>query len=120
LGRIFKKIAPKIGASVVIEPEWRSVGQIIFGNGRKRYFMGSTLDLNSVGASDVAKDKGYAAFFMKRMGYPVASGDAFFSSKHCRAIGSRKNVDAAYRYAKKIGFPVVVKPNSGSQGVGPR
>lgn len=118
LGQIFQKIAPKIGAVIVIEPEWQVVGQIIFKNGRRRYFRGSTLDLNPVGASDIAKDKDYAAFFMKRMGYPAAPGKAFFSSELCRTIGSKNNIDAAYRYAAKIGFPVVVKPNSGTQGVG--
>jgi D-alanine-D-alanine ligase-like ATP-grasp enzyme len=118
LGQIFRKIAPKLGATILIEPEWRVVGQITFKNGRRRYLRGSTLDLNPVGASDIAKDKDYAAFFMKRMGYPTVPGKTFFSREHCHAIGSRRDIDAAYRYAAKIGFPVVVKPNSGSQGVG--
>ena len=118
LGKIFQKLAPKIGAKIVIEPEWKIVGQIIFKNGRNRYFRGSTLDLNPVGASDLAKDKDYANFFMKRMGYPTVPGKTFFSAEHARAMGSRRNIDAAYRYAVKLGFPVIVKPNSGSQGVG--
>lgn len=117
LGKIFRKIAPKIGATIVIEPEWNIVGQIVFRNGRKRYFRGSTLDLNPVGASDIAKDKDYANFFMKRMGYPTVPGKTFFSNDWCRAIHSRRNIDAAYRYAAKIGFPVFIKPNSGSQGI---
>ncbi|MBI1838867.1 MAG: cyanophycin synthetase [Candidatus Colwellbacteria bacterium] len=118
LGEVFRKLASKIGATVVMEPEWNFVGQITFKNGRRRYFRGSTIDLNPVGASDIAKDKDYAAFFMKRMGYPTVPGKTFFSSEFCRAIGSRRNIDSAYRYAMRIGFPVVVKPNSGSQGVG--
>jgi D-alanine-D-alanine ligase-like ATP-grasp enzyme len=117
LGKIFRAIAPKIGARIVIEPEWNIVGQIIFKNGRKRYFRYSTLDLNPVGASDVAKDKDYANFFMKKMGYPTIPGTTFFSKQWADAIGSKKKIDAGYRYAKKIGFPVIVKPNSGSQGV---
>lgn len=116
LGKIFRKLAPKLGAAIVIEPAWNVVGQIIFKNGRKRYFRGSTLDLNPVGASDIAKDKDYANFFMKRMNYPTVPGRTFFSNDWCRAIHSRRNIDAAYRYAKKIGFPVFIKPNSGSQG----
>jgi D-alanine-D-alanine ligase-like ATP-grasp enzyme len=118
LGKIFRKIAPKIGAKIVIEPKWKIVGQIIFKNGRKRYFRGSTLDLNPVGASDLAKDKDYANFFMKRMGYSTIRGKTFFSAEHAHGLGSRRNIDAAYRYAVKLGFPVIVKPNSGSQGVG--
>lgn len=116
LQQIFRKLAPKLGATVVTELEWKVVGQIIFKNGRKRYFRGSTLDLNPVGASDIARDKDYAAFFMKRMGYPTVPGKSFFSAIHCKAIKSGRNIDAAYHYAKSIGFPVIVKPNSGSQG----
>jgi D-alanine-D-alanine ligase-like ATP-grasp enzyme len=118
LGQILCKIAPKIGATIVIEPEWGYVGQIMFKNGRKRYFRDSTIDLNPIGASDIAKDKDYANFFMKRMGYATVPGKTFFSAAWCRAIGSRRGIDAAYHYAVQMGFPVIVKPNSGSQGVG--
>lgn len=116
LGTIFKKIAPLIGATVLMEPEWNIVGQITFQNGRRRYFRYSSMDLNSLGASDVAKDKAYAAFFMEKMGYPVPVGQTFFSKRWASAIGSKRDIDAAFRYASKIGFPVIVKPNSGSQG----
>ncbi len=118
LGQIFRKIAPKIGATIVMEPTWNVVGQIAFKNGRKRYFRGSILDLNPVGASEIAKDKDYAAFFMKNMGYATVPGQAFFSADLCHGIRSRRNIHAAYRYAVRTGFPVIVKPNSGSQGIG--
>ena len=57
---------------------------------------------------------------MRTMGYPTVPGSkTFFSDAWGKAIGSpRRNIDAAYRYAKKLGFPVIVKPNSGSQGKG--
>lgn len=120
LGRVLTKIAPRIGAKVVMEPEWNIVGQIIFKSGRKRYFRYSSLDLNSLGASEVAKDKDYANFFMQKMGYPIIpNSKTFFKNDWAQAIGQpRRNLDAAYLYAKKIGFPVIVKPNSGSQGSG--
>lgn len=118
LGRLFQKIAPRIGATVVIEPEWRIVGQITFKNRRRRYFRYSSIDVNTLGASEIAKDKDFANFFMKRMGYPTIPGRTFFSDELCEIIGSHRNRDAAYRYARNIGLPVIVKPNSGSQGIG--
>lgn len=119
LGQVLQKIAPRIGAVVIMEPEWDIVGQIIFKNGRKRYFRYSSLDINTLGASEIAKDKDYANFFMKRMDYSTIIGKTFFSKDWAKAIGSRRNIDAAYQYAQKtIRFPVIVKPNSGSQGVG--
>ncbi len=118
LPQLLKKIAPTIGARVYIEPEWGVAGQITFRDGKKRYFRYNTLDLNPVGSSDIAKDKDYANIFMKRMGYPTVTGKAFYSNDWCKQIGSKQDIRAAYRYARKLGFPVVVKPNEGSHGTG--
>ena len=118
LAKILQRLAPKIGARVTLEPEWKIAGQIRYKDGRNRYFRYNTLDLNPVGAADISKDKDYAAFFMRRMGYPAVAGKTFFSQEWCRAIGSRRDGKAGLRFAKRIGFPVIVKPNSGSQGVG--
>jgi len=54
------------------------------------------------------------------MGYPVIPGEVFFTQRWCKSVGSRRGPAAAYRYAKRIGFPVIVKPNSKSQGLGVR
>jgi D-alanine-D-alanine ligase-like ATP-grasp enzyme len=118
LARVLQKIAPRIGASVLIEPEWEVVGQITFKSGNHSYFRYNTLDLNPMGGSEIARDKDYSNFFMEKMGYSIVPGSkTFFSDSWGRAIGSpRRNIDAAYNYAKKLGFPVIVKPNSGTQG----
>lgn len=118
LPQLLKKIAPRLGAKVFVEPEWGIAGQIEFRGGKKRYFRYNTLDLNPVGASDIAKDKDYAAFFMRKMNYPAVRGKAFFSDSWAKALGSRRNIHAAYAYAQKLGFPLVVKPNGGSHGQG--
>ncbi|MDO8514357.1 MAG: cyanophycin synthetase [bacterium] len=123
LAKMLQRLAPKVGARVVLEPEWNIAGQIHYPGGKgkrasNRYFRYNTLDLNSVGASDISKDKDYANFFMHKMGYPTIIGRTFFSDEWCETIGSRRDIRAGYRYAKSLGFPVVVKPNSGSQGVG--
>ena len=116
LGPLLAKLAPHIGATVIIEPVWGIVGQIAFPNGRKRYFRYNSLDLNTLGASEVAKDKDYANFFLARAGYPVIPGKPFYSKAWSETIGIPYDADAAYEYAKELSFPVVVKPNSGSQG----
>lgn len=120
LGSMLKELASEIGASVLMEPGWGIVGQITFKSGRRSYFRYNTLDLNPMGASEIARDKDYANFFMKAMGYRIVPGSkAFFSDSWAKAINSpNRNIDAAYRHAQKLGFPVIVKPNSGSQGSG--
>ena len=118
LGQVLQKIARKIGATVLIEPDWNIVGQVTYQSGQRRYFRYSSLDINRLGSSDIAKDKGWATFFMEKMGYRVIPGKTFYSDGWAKAIGSRDDVRAGYRYAQKLGFPVIVKPNSGSQGMG--
>lgn len=120
LGKILCNIAPRIGASVLMEPKWNIVGQITFSSGRRSYFRHSTLDLNPMGSSEIAKDKDHSNFFMKSMGYSVVPGsEIFFSDDWASVIGvPNRNIKAAYQHALKLGFPVVVKPNSGSQGAG--
>ena len=122
LGVMLEKLAPKIGACVVMEPEWNIVGQILFKNGRKRYFRYSALDLNPHGSSLLAKDKDYANFFMSKMGYPAIAGRTFYSNDWAKTIESKRNIDTGYAYAKKLSKnfsqPVIVKPNNGQQGRG--
>lgn len=120
LGRLLQKIAPRIGATVLIEPVWGIAGQITFKDGQRSYFRYNTVDLNPMGGSEIAGDKDYADFFMGQMGYPVVPGSrTFFSDEWAAAVGMpKRTIDAGYRYAKRLGFPVVVKPNSGSQGEG--
>src|SRR3989338_5881083 len=123
LAKLLKRLGSRIGASVLVEPVWGIAGQITFPgqagrSGKKSYFKYNTLDLNPVGASDIARDKDYANFFMGKMGYPTVRGKSFFSDEWCEAVGSKRNIHAAYRYAQTLGFPVVVKPNSGSHGNG--
>ncbi len=120
LGQMLRKIAPRIGARVATEPEWGIVGQITFKSGKHRYFRYNTLDLNPVGSSDIAKDKDYSSYLMGRMGYPIIpSSRTFFSDEWADAIGSlNRSINDAYYHAQNLGFPVIVKPNSGSQGSG--
>ncbi|OGL78196.1 hypothetical protein A3E39_02990 [Candidatus Uhrbacteria bacterium RIFCSPHIGHO2_12_FULL_60_25] len=115
-----ERLAKKMGIEVHVEPMWGYVGQIVLPDGRKRYFRNTNLDLNGLGASEIARDKAYADHFLRRMGYPIISGEVFYTPRWCKSIGSRRGPDAAYRYAKRIGFPVIVKPNSKSQGSGVR
>ncbi|MCX6751979.1 MAG: cyanophycin synthetase [Candidatus Nomurabacteria bacterium] len=117
LTKLVKKLAPKIGAKVVIEPEWGIVSQIIYPNGVVRSLRMYSLDLNHIASSDIAKDKGYAKFFMEKRGYPVAPGVAVLKNSWAKAIKSKKNTSFGIKCAEKIGYPLITKPNSRSQGV---
>lgn len=118
LTQLVSNLAPKVGASVVVEPEWGVASQIIYKNGVVRSVFRYAFDLNSIASADIAKDKGYAKYFMEKKGYPVAEGTTILEEKWARTIKGKRNLDFAKKYIKKIGFPAMVKPNSKSQGVG--
>ncbi len=117
VSKLFKKLAKRAGVKINVEPHWQVVGQIVTSDGKRRYYRNTCFDINTLGSTEIAKDKGYASYFMAGMGYPVIPGQAFFSEKWCAQVRSKHNIDMAYRYACKLGFPVFVKPNSKSQGV---
>lgn len=114
--KLFKKLSSQAGVKIVSEPQWGMVGQIITSDGKVRYYRNTCFDINTLGATEIAKDKDYASYFMAKLGYPVIHGEAFFSEGWAKKVKSKRDIDMAYRYAVKIGFPVFVKPNSKSQG----
>lgn len=114
---IIEKVAKDMGVEVHIE-SWGYAGTLVLPDGRTRYFRGASFDLNTLGASEIAKDKDYAAYFLKRLGYPVPEGTTFFAPKWAAVLGSERTADAACAYAAELGWPVIVKPNSRSQGRG--
>ena len=118
LTQLIKKLAPRIGARVVIEPEWGIVAQIIYKNGVVRSLRYLSLDLNPIASSDIARDKDYAKFFMAKRGYPVAEGKTIFKDSWAKTVNSNRKIPFGITYAKKLGYPVIVKPNSQSQGFG--
>lgn len=115
---IISEVAQSLGLTVEVEPEYHYAGQIKTPDGRIFYFKNTNFDLNGQGAAEVAQDKGYAAYFMNKLGYSVPRGDTFYSDRWCSIIKSDKNTAAAIEYANKLGYPLFVKPNSRSQGVG--
>lgn len=114
---IIEKVARDLGVEVRIEP-WGFVGVLVLKDGRKRYFRGASFDLNTLGSSEVARDKDYAAYFLKQFGYPVPEGKSFFSESWAEVLSSDQRAEAACAYAEALGWPVIVKPNSRSQGRG--
>ncbi len=114
--QIFKALAKRVGCKINLEPTYELAGQIIFPDDRRFYFKSTSREINGPGASEVAKDKGYTRFFMQEMGYKIPRGAIFFSDYWCQINEATNNSLAATKFATDLGYPVVVKPNSGSKG----
>ncbi len=117
VSKMFSQLASQAGVEVHLEPQYGHVGQIICPNGKIHYFRRTHLDLNPIGAAELASDKYFAAYFMKRLHYSVIDSRRFYSDERCERISSKLNIEAACRYAARR-LPVLIKPNSRSQGAG--
>ena len=115
---VWQKAARDVGAKVVMTTHYGWAGQVIYKSGVTRYFRRAHLDLNPAGATEIARYKCYSTWFLEKMGFPIIKGMSFFEDKFGQQLGSDRDIHAAYRYAKSIGFPVVVKPNSKNAGQG--
>lgn len=115
---ILGRVAPRMGAEVLFEPEFRIVGRIRFRNGRHAFFWHNKFSLNPVSSARLARDKGYADFFLRAAGISVPPARTFFRDDFRRHIGSPRGLQAACRFAAEVGWPVYVKPCGGSQGRG--
>ncbi|MBI5140554.1 MAG: cyanophycin synthetase [Candidatus Vogelbacteria bacterium] len=116
VAKILKKVSGDVGCKIVLEPKFGMAGQIRFSDGRVFYFKNTTIDINSFASSEIARDKDYTKYFLSKMGHRVPRGKAFFSDHWCEVNKTKNNLASAIKYAKKIKLPVIVKPNSRSQG----
>lgn len=112
------KVAPSLGIRVELEPEYGFVGELIFPDGRRHLFRNTNFNLNPAGSTEIAKDKQYTSYFLRKFGFNVPDSKAFFSERlnSNLAEGQRRSVHDAAEYALALGFPVYVKPNNLSQG----
>lgn len=115
---VAKEVADELSLTLTLEDQWGYVGCITLTNGKRKYFRNTYLDINASAAAEVAKDKSYAAFFMNEHGYKVPEGRSFLTAARAQELNVSHNPSAPKLYAEEIGYPVIVKPNSGAQGKG--
>lgn len=124
--RLLEEIAPKFGARIAYEPKYGYAGYIEFPNRTRKFFRGTSFDVNPQGASTIAKDKQYCIYFLREAGYSVPAGTLLFSPKFraemfdrnpgvARTLGCAQE---AMDFVREHPFPVYVKPNEGSEGRG--
>jgi D-alanine-D-alanine ligase-like ATP-grasp enzyme len=112
------EIGSSMGISVELEPEYQFAGELVFPDGRRHLFRNTNFNVNPAGSTEIAKDKGYTSFFLRKHGLNAPKNKAFFSEKLNANLPTarRRGVEAAIEFAEKLGFPVFIKPNNLSQG----
>jgi D-alanine-D-alanine ligase-like ATP-grasp enzyme len=116
--KLIAEIGPSMGIRVELEPEYQFAGELVFPNGRRHLFRNTNFNVNPAGSTEIAKDKGYTSYFLRKHGFKVPTNRAFFSRKLNANLSpeGRRGLDEAILYAALLGFPVFVKPNNLSQG----
>ncbi len=97
-----------VGAELEVIPDAGNSGRITLPSGRACYFNRLRWDLNTMGAAAIALDKAATAHVLKRFGYTVPTGRSFSYDGRLREA---RDIGGAYAYARKLGLPVLVKPN---------
>ncbi len=115
---ILQRLAPRLGAEVLLEPEHQIVGRIRFPNGRQSYFWHNKFNLNSVASAKICQDKGHTSFFLDQCGFRVPRGDVFLRDSFRDLIRQGKSEADARCFAEHLGWSVYLKPLRKSQGDG--
>lgn len=116
--KLIAKLAPSLGIRVELEPEYEFVGELIFPDGRRHLFRNTNFNLNPAGSTEIAKDKEYTSYFLRKFGFNVPVSKAFFLDRLNAnlAAAKRRSIQDGVAFASAIGFPVFVKSISLSQG----
>ena len=100
-----------VGAELDVIPNADLSGRITLRSGRVRYFHRLHWDLNTQGAAAIALDKDATTRVLVRLGYTVPTGRSFW---YVGRLRESRDVGSAYAYARRLGFPVLLKPNDSS------
>ena len=126
LVRLFgEQLLPNV-VSIDVEPKYGYVSRLSYVNGDHRITYGNDLGLNTGAAEELARDKGHTKFMLRSIGVNCPEGEEFLLPWWAESIrgiqASRGNddiltTDMSEEYiAEHGGFPVYVKPVSGSKG----
>lgn len=113
---ILARIAPRIGAEVLLEPGYGFVGLIRFPNGRKSYFWDNKFNLNPISSVKICQDKAYTTFFLRALGHRVPDERVFAREDFQRHLSHSQGLAEACDYAETLSWPVFLKPCRMSQG----
>ncbi len=113
--RLLEQYCTQNGLRLTAGDPYGHAGLVEGPSGKRWFFKGTHFDLNSLGASEIADDKAYAAKFLKAAGIGVPDTCFVF------AADIRKSGDLPpdlLEFIKTGSFPVFVKPNIGQEGQG--
>jgi D-alanine-D-alanine ligase-like ATP-grasp enzyme len=117
---LFEEIAPAVGATVKIEPNYRRTGMLQFNNGAVLFFRNNHLNVNVASNARMAADKSFLSSFLAGMGFHVLPEVTVSRYDLDRGEVGPLKLDQVLKFAALNGWRTIVKPNAMSQGQGIR
>lgn len=115
---LLAELGPELAITVELEPGHRFAGELVFANGKRQLFHNANFNINPAAAVQIANDKFYTGFFLRKHGFKVPEHQTFFSPQVNAKLAPalRRDLGHAQDYAASLGYPVFIKPNNLSQG----
>ncbi|NKB77182.1 MAG: ATP-dependent carboxylate-amine ligase [Gammaproteobacteria bacterium] len=123
---MLETLCAEINATVIYEKEFGYAGYILFEDGRKSMFRGTSFNVNGQGASAIAKDKYYCSYFLREAGFNVPTEILVYAPSYISQMEIKNEsvsrrlsgIPAALSFSNHQGFPLYIKPNDGTEGKG--
>jgi glutathione synthase/RimK-type ligase-like ATP-grasp enzyme len=124
--RLMAEAAAALGGRLELEAVFGHAGRYTGPDGRRRTLFGNAMALNPDAAAALAADKDYTARLLDAEGMPAPVGLLVFAPAQVAAMRLKNagvaeampGAEAAAAFAARVGWPVIVKPNGGSEGRG--
>ncbi|MDV7144206.1 ATP-dependent carboxylate-amine ligase [Tropicimonas sp. TH_r6] len=121
---LLAEAADRLDARLEMDAQFGFIGRLLTRDGRVLPIHGKSLGLNPDAAAQIAADKDYTARWLAAEGLSAPAGQLAFSPtyharmalKNAETAGRLPGLDSAEAFALAQGYPVIVKPNSGSEG----
>ncbi|SFJ91126.1 RimK-like ATP-grasp domain-containing protein [Pseudovibrio ascidiaceicola] len=124
--RLLAELCQEKGIKLALDSEFFYFGYIETGSGMRFPIKGGAFALNSYAAGEAARDKDFCGRLLQDAGLPTPDFKLIHSNKAIRQLStanphvarSLNTLTEAGDIAQSLGYPVFIKPNEGTQGVG--
>lgn len=115
---LLKEICQEQGINFIEEPSIGMFGVMVFENGRKFFVKDLNLNLNYTSSMRITKNKALTSYFLKEFGYNIPKYTMVYSEEKCKKYNLCDTFEKGIEFAKKMGYPIILKLNDSSQGRG--
>lgn len=124
--RLLAELCQEKGIKLALDREFFYFGYIETDSGKRLPIKGGAFALNSYAAGEAARDKDFCGRLLQDAGLPTPDFKLIHSDRAIRQLStanphvaqSLNPITKAPAIAQSLGYPLFIKPNEGTQGIG--